>query len=186
MPRLVAALLTLAKNAVPAAGVLLREWAAPGALLLYLGENVTLVLLAAMTFRVALPESQSRTDALKTFFLVAVPFTFGAAVFTGAVILIREEYRVAPRELASGLATMAVFQLLAFALGLRRARGKPQAELEVMLSDVLGRVFLLAFAVWAGLLLAFFVSNAFVIPFIVLKTIVDIGSLFRRRVGTFV
>lgn len=189
MPRIVAALLSLAKNAVPAFGVFARDWAPPGALLLYLGENIVLVLLGALTVRMLAPAEEvidgrpkSKRESLQTFFLVAAPFTFGAAVLTSAVILIRaDEYTLNPRELLTGFALMLVFQLLAFATNVRRLRGITLAESENMLVSVLGRVFLLAFAVWAGLLLALFVTTAFVIPFMVLKTIVDLGSL---RPGT--
>lgn len=193
LQRLVAALLSLAKNAVPAFGVFAREWAPPNALLLYLGENVVLVLLAALTVRMFAPaedvidgKAKTRRESLNTFFLVAAPFTFGAAVFTFAVLLMRDEYTVAPRELLTGLAVMLVFQLIGFGASVRRMRGLTLAHGETMLVDVLGRVFLLAFAVWIGLVLAFFISSAFVIPFMILKTIIDLGSLrpsaWKRRV----
>ena len=189
MPRFLAALLSLAKNAVPAFGVFARDWAPPGALLLYLGENIVLVLLGALLVRMLAPSEEvidgrpkSKRESLQTFFLIAAPFTFGAAVLTSAVILIRsDDYTLRPRELLTGFAMMLVFQLLAFATNVRRLRGITLAESENMLVAVLGRVFLLAFAVWAGLLLALFVTTAFVIPFMVLKTIVDLGSI---RPGT--
>jgi hypothetical protein len=174
--RALAALLSLAKNAVPALGVLLRDWAAPGALLLYLGENIVLALLAALTVRLAGPPGHG--NSLRTFFLIAAPFTFGAAILTAAVLVIQADaYTLAPRELLGGLALMVTFQLIGFAANLRRVRGITLAECENLLVGVLGRVFLLALAVWAGLLLAFFVTTAFVIPFMILKTIVDLGSL---------
>jgi hypothetical protein len=184
LPRLLAALLSLAKNAVPALCVWLRGWAAPNAMLLYLGENIALVLLVALTVRLMGPREEviegrlkSRGDALRTFFLVAAPFTFGAAILTAAVLAMRSELPLDVRELAIGLGMMLAFQLAGFATGLRRLRGVSLAACEEMLVGVLGRVFLLAFAVWAGLLLALFVSSAFVLPFILLKTIVDVWTL---------
>lgn len=193
MSRIVAALLSLAKNAVPAFGVLVRDWAPPGALLLYLGENVVLVLLGALTVLLVAPKEETiegkiktRGESLRTFFLIAAPFTFGAAVFTIFVFSIRDEYTIRPSELTAAFGTMLALQLLGFATSLVRLKGITLAECEHLLVAVLGRVFLLAFAVWAGLLLAFFVSTAFVIPFMILKTIVDLGSLrpetLKRRV----
>lgn len=170
--RLIAALLSLAKNGVPAFGVLVREWTAPGALLLYLGENIVLVLLAALAVRTIVTRK-----SMQTFFLVAVPFTFGAAVMTLAVIVIHDEYTIDARELAAGFGLMVVFQVIAFATRLRRIRAMPAADAENMLVGVLGRIFLLAFAVWIGLIVAFFWTSAFVIPFVVLKMIVDLGEL---------
>jgi hypothetical protein len=184
LSQLIAALLTLARNAVPMAGLLVRDWAAPGALLLYLGENVVLVLLAAWTVRLVAPveevidgERKSRRDSIRTFALIAAPFTLGAAAITAGVLFVRSDYAVNVRELLAGLAAMAVLQLIAFASNIRRLRGVSLAESEAMLVSVLGRVFLLAFAVWAGLIAALFVSFAFVVPFMLLKTLVDLWQL---------
>ena len=181
---LIATLLTLARNAVPVAGVLLRDWAAPGALLLYLGENLVLVLLAMWTVRLVAPteeviegERKTRRDALRTFALIAAPFTFGAAVITAGVLFVRSDYAFDVRELLAGLATIAVLQLLAFASNVRRLRGVSLAACESMLVSILGRVFILAFAVWAGLLAALFVSSAFVVPFMLIKTLIDLWNL---------
>ena len=180
------ALLSLARNAVPALGVFVRGWAAPDAMLLYLGENIVLVLLGALMVRILLPKVSG--SSLRTFFLVAVPFTFGTAVFTTFVIYIRDEFTVRPQELLTGFAAMAVFQLIAFVRDLYRLRGITLPDAENLLTGVLGRVFLLAFAVWVGLFLAFFIASAFVIPFMILKTIVDLWSLrpeaLKRRVLT--
>ena len=176
--------MTLARNAVPLAGVILRDWAAPGALLLYLGENVILVLLAAWTVRLVAPmeeiidgERKSRRDALRTFALIAAPFTIGAAVITAGVLFVRSDYAFDVRELLAGLAIIAVLQLLACASNIRRLQGVSLAQSEAMLVSVLGRVFLLAFAVWAGLIVALFVSTAFVVPFMLLKTLIDLWNL---------
>lgn len=193
MTRIVTVILSIAKNGVPALGVLLREWAAPSAMLLYLGENIVMVLLGALSVLLVAPQSEviggklkTRRESLSTFFLIAAPFTFGAAVITLAVIVIRTEYAVDARELMTGFALMLVFQIIGFAIGVRQMRGITLAESENMLVTILGRVFLLAFAVWIGLAIAFFVSSAFMIPFMLLKTIADLGSLrsdaAKRRV----
>src|SRR5688572_28706696 len=111
--RLLASIFTLAKNAVPALGIVLREWAAPSALLLYLGENIVMILLAAAIMRFLGPEGVRHK--IGTFFLIATPFTFGAAAFTTAVLVIRQDdYVIQPRELLTGLAVMLVFQILLF------------------------------------------------------------------------
>ncbi|HJQ40827.1 MAG TPA: DUF6498-containing protein [Thermoanaerobaculia bacterium] len=168
------ALLSLAKNSVPALGVLARGWAAPDAMLLYLGENLVLIALAALLIRILAPNARK---SIGTFLLVAVPFTFGAAVFTIFVLIVRVDVAFNPRELLLGFALMLVFQLFAFVRDLRRLRGISVPDSENLLVGVLGRVFLLAFAVWAGILLALFVARAFILPFIVLKSIVDLWSL---------
>ena len=168
------ALLSLAKNSVPAAGVLAFGWPPPDAMLLYLGENIVLITLAALLIRILAPDARK---SIGTFFLIAVPFTFGAAVFTIFVLVVRTEFVFRPRELLLGFGLMLVFQLFSFIRDLRRLRGISVPDSENLLVGVLGRVFLLALAVWAGIMLAIFVARAFILPFIILKTIVDLWSL---------
>ena len=188
---LIALLSTLSKNAVPAAGFLTRDWEASNAILLYLGENVVAVMLAALTVHFLAPvsenidgETRTRRDALRTFLLVAGPFTFGAAVITVAVMAAHGGLAVRLRELLAGLLIMLTFQLFGFAMNLGR-RGTTLRDSENMLVGVLGRVFLLAFAVWAGIFFSIVFPDKFIVPFIALKTLADLWRLrpdaLRRR-----
>jgi hypothetical protein len=181
---LIAAVLTLLRNAVPFLGVALQEWAAPAALLLYLGENIVLAVLAATFVRLRAPreeviegERKSRRESLRTFGLLAGGFTFGSAVITTFVVLAREEYEVDTKQLLGALGAMIVLQLIAFATNLSRARTVTLAQCETMLVGIIGRVVLVAFAVWAGLLAAIFIGPVFVIPFMLLKALVDLSQL---------
>ena len=185
---LVALLAIIGKNAVPAAGLAARRWDASNAMLLFLAENVMLVLLGALLVRLRAPatseesdqrqnETKTRSSALRTFFLVAVPFTFGAAVFTVFIIAIRDEYTVAPRELLLGFGAMLLFQLVAFGNDLGRLRGITLAAAEDLLVGVLGRVFFLAFAIWLGLFVVMVFASAFFLPFLLLKTLMDVWRI---------
>ena len=185
--RLIAAIIsTLGKNLVPAAGFVARDWAPFKPMLLYLGENIVAVLLAALAFRMAVAEGKNRSDALRTFFLIAAPFTFGAALITSFIAFIRG-VRI-DQELMVGFVLMLFFQLVGFNVDLQRLRGATQEESEGMLTGVLGRVFLLAFAVWAGIFAVILLGNAFVLPFIVLKTIADLWRIrpdaLKRKIMT--
>jgi hypothetical protein len=184
MSRIIEAVLALVKNFIPAAGVLVRDWAPAEAMLPYLGENVVLVLLAALLVRVVAPASEvidgrakSRGDSLKTFFVVAVPFTVAAAVFSLFVFFVQPGFALATRELLAAFGMMAVVQCIGFARDRHRLRGISLKAAEDLLVGVLGRVFLLALAVLIGVWLAFAWTTAFVLPFMLLKTIVDLWSL---------
>lgn len=184
MSRLLFTLLSvLGRNSIPAALVVLRDWNAANAMLLYLGENIASVFLTWLTIRFTPLGAAERKNLLSTFLLVAVPFTFGAALIGAFVVHVRTEYTVDPRELSAGLALMLAFQLIAFVANLRRARTATLQEAETMATDVLGRVFLLAFAIWAGIFCVIFFSGAFFLPFALLKAVVDLGSLrgIRKR-----
>jgi hypothetical protein len=185
---LVALLAIVGKNAVPAAGLTARQWDASNAMLLFLAENIVLVLLGALLVRLRAPatseerdqnegETKTRSSALRSFFLVAVPFTFGATVITVFVIAIRDEYTVAPRELFLGFGAMLLFQFVGFANDLGRLRGITLAAAEDVLVSVLGRVFFLAFAVWLGLFVVMVFASAFFLPFVLLKTLMDVWRI---------
>lgn len=162
-------------------------------MLLYLAENIVICLLAALTVRLLVsthdePEGavKTRSGALKTYFMIAGGFTFTALVITVGVVMVNAQHAPRWNELATGLALMAAFQVIGFIWTLRTTRSMTLYEGENLLASTLGRVFLLAFGVWAGLFL-FFVFRSFFIPFVILKTIADLWSLqpalLKRRLA---
>jgi hypothetical protein len=76
--------------------------------------------------------------------------------------------------LGQGMAGILVFQGAGF---LASPRPLPLREAETVLEQSLGRVFLLYAGVAAGVVLAAFVERWFVVPFILLKTVVDFARL---------
>lgn len=171
------------KNAVPLAGTLVADWQAVVPMLLYLVENVVIVLLAALAVRILAPPSEvidgatkHRGESLKTFFLLAGPFSFGAAVLTGFVMLQQRES--IPSGFITSVAMILGFQFVSFFGDLMNLRGVTLATAEGMLVGVLGRVFLLAFAAFVGIWAAILGGmSAFVIPFILLKTLADLAGI---------
>jgi hypothetical protein len=195
--RILVILATLARNALPPALVLGLCWDASTAMILYLGENVVAVLLAALTVRLLAPASEvidgqakARTESLRTFFLVAGPFSFGAAVIATVVIGSRSEYTLDAKQLTTGLLLMAASQVVGFFTNLRRSSRPTLAEGEQLLVGILGRVFLLAFTVWAGIAVVIFLGGGFFLTFVALKTIIDLTrlrpeALKRRLLAAF-
>lgn len=187
---------TLGRNAVPAAALVGRDAVPANAFLLYFGENVVLALAAILAVRLFAPKEgvvegrpKGRREAIQEFLLGAVPFSFGAAVIGGFVIWIRPEYVVDGRELLISFGAMLLFQFAGFGADFAGRRTMTLQEGAELLLSVLLRVFLLAFAVLFGLWLAFFVAKGFLIPFAILKTIVDLWrirpeALRRRRLAS--
>ena len=90
--------------------------------------------------------------------------------------------RVDLRELAIGFLFLSLFQLLGFFAKLSAGRHASVADCETLLERALGRVFLLAFAAFAGLALAVFGAPGFVAPFLILKTIADLWPSKQARI----
>ena len=115
-----------------------------------------------ITLRRALETARTRLDAR-------------IAAFVGLFL------RVAiPRPvLVLGLGLIIIFELIAFAAGYFRLRPLSIARAESVLERTLGRVFLLHLGVFIGVFLAAAFASWFVWPFIVLKTITDVGQALQ-------
>jgi hypothetical protein len=200
-------------NAVPAGGLLLGGWAVETAVLLYLIENVVTVLLAGLRVRLLSPVREEwgssrprewgtvtingrtvrqkpspyreRGSLLTSYLLVGLGFSVASGIFILFFLFGILRARLEPEAIRLGVAGMLAFQLFDFIWDLFLLRPLPLARAETLLTASLGRVALLFLAVFAGVFVALFNDYWFLGPFIVLKTVVDVGSqlkfLFGRR-----
>jgi hypothetical protein len=180
----------LGVNAVPAAAVFISG-SAETAMLIYFLENLMIVLLATAYVRLkapardeSSPNHRTRKSLLQTYLLVALGFTLVNGVFIAAILFLFSQVDI-PRDLILwGIAIAAAFQLFSFAVDMVSREPLTLAAAETVLEKSLGRVFLLHLAVFIGVIVAAFFRQWFVVPFIVLKTMVDIGTAiqaFQRR-----
>lgn len=172
----------LGVNIVPAAAVFVSG-SAEAAMLIYFLENLLVILLATAFVRLrapardeSSPDHRTRKSLLQTYLLVALGFTLVNGVFIAVFLFLFTGVEI-PRDIIRwGLILAAVFQLFGFAFDLFSIRSLSIAEAGTYLEKSLGRVFLLHLGVFIGVILAAFLNKWFVAPFIVLKTIVDIGT----------
>jgi hypothetical protein len=179
-------LTALGSNAVPAGGVFLSGWAAETAVLLYLMENVVSLLLAVLRVRLLAPAGEDvpggkplkRMELLKAYLLIGLGFSVASAVFIlGFLFLIpATKVDVQWQAIQWGLAGISAFQLFGFIWDLFLLRPLSLARGETLLKASLGRINLLYLAVFIGICVAFFEGRWFLGPFVVFKTIVDIGA----------
>ena len=92
-------------------------------------------------------------------------------------------------DVAAGLAGILVFQLFELVADLILWRRLSLAQAETLLLQSLRRAFVLYFGVFIGLCGAAYAGSWFVVPFMVLKTLMDLGTqveyfLKRRPVST--
>lgn len=172
----------LGVNLVPAAAVSLSG-SAEAAMLIYFLENLIAVLLAAARVRLLAPprddtspNHRMRRSLLSSYLTIALGFTLVNGVFIAAFLFLFNDVAV-PRTLVLwGMVAAAFFQLFLFVFDLGRLRGLTLGGSETLLEQSLGRVALLHLAVFVGVIAAAFTRGWFVVPFIVLKTIVDVGT----------
>jgi hypothetical protein len=125
---------------------------------------------------------------LSGYLVFSLGFSAASGVFLAAFIFLVLRTPISFSTIAGGMAGIAVFQLFGFGANLLLLRPLPIAQAEILLQQSMGRVALLYLAVFAGVCVAAFADRWFVIPFIALKAMVDIGgqvqgfnNLFRRN-----
>lgn len=127
----------------------------------------------------------NRNELLKSFLLITGGFSLVTGVFIGAILFL--VMRVTPdlEALRSGLVGILSFQLVALLSDVAWRRPLSLVHAEKMGEQSMGRVALLYLAVFAGVCAASFHSSGFLLPFIGLKTMVDVGqpiqALLERR-----
>jgi hypothetical protein len=198
-------LTVLGVNAVPALGVFAGGWPAETAMLVYLLETLTMIALSALRVRLLAPareetagepspllagvtatpvgatslmgnKPRDRRQILEGFLVVSFGFAGVSGVFIAVFLLLILKAPIAGSDVAAGLAAILVFQLFELVADLILWRRLSLAQSETLLLQSLRRAFVLYFGVFAGLCGAAYAGSWFVIPFIVLKTLMDLGT----------
>jgi Family of unknown function (DUF6498) len=172
-------LTTLGVNAVPFLGYFGAGWSAELTMIVFLCENFVLSLLTALKVRwLAKVE-------VKFFLLVALGFSFACAVFVAVFLFGFGDTTIDPDRFVQGLLGITGFHALGFVWDAFALRGMTKPQADLLLERALGRVFVLYAGVFAGVIAAYFVSEWFVGPFIVLKTVIDVGSTIAQTRALF-
>jgi hypothetical protein len=199
-------LTVLGVNAVPALGVFAGGWSAETAMLVYLLETLTMIVLSALRVRLLAPareetagesspllagvtattpagsrlltgnKPRDRRQILEGFLVVSFGFAGVSGVFIAVFLLLILKAPIAGSDVATGLAAILVFQLFELVADLILWRRLSLAQSETLLLQSLRRAFVLYFGVFIGLCGAAYAGSWFVTPFIVLKTLMDLGT----------
>jgi hypothetical protein len=125
-----------------------------------------------------------RTEMLKSYLVVTLGLSAGTAVFLLVFLFLIMRVQIDPAILRTGLLGILVFQLLNLLGDVVWLRALSLDQAEKLLNQSMGRVALLYLAVFAGVCAAPFHADGFLLPFIGLKTMVDIGqpiqALYQR------
>lgn len=185
----------LGMNAVPVVGLVWGNWPLPTAMVVYLAEALLVVACTALRLRLLGPERwktpdgklQSRAEQIQGFLTLGGAFWAGAGVFLIAITVKARmlDLDLTMRALGPALLWLAAIQLLGIVADLLILRRVAQEQAETWIAQGLGRVFLIYLAVFAGVFLAIFFQAAwFVVPFMVLKLIVDVGGPLQFALST--
>ena len=88
---------------------------------------------------------------------------------------------ISSATIVSGITGIAAFQIGSFISGFFTMGELTPESASNFLNQNMGRSALIYFSVFAGMLLAAFARNWFLIPFAILKTIADVSYVFKRN-----
>lgn len=166
-----------------------RNFSGEYAMIIYALENafaiifaVVFVILFAPT-REQIEKLRTRKEILQTYLVVTIGFSVGSGIFIAAFIFLILKVKIDFSAVQSAMIWILGFQFLEFFGDVLMLRPFSLKKAEFFLTRSLGRVFLLFLAVFIGIWVAAFADKWFVIPFIVLKTITDIGEQIQRFMG---
>lgn len=131
-----------------------------------------------------------RTELLKSYLLVVVSFSLILSVFILVFLFLIMHAQLDWAAFRSGLLAIVIFQLVGFLADLIWLRPLSLARAEKLGEQSMGRAALLYVAVFAGLCAAAVHPYGFLLPFIALKTMVDVGQpiqalwAYRQRAGS--
>jgi hypothetical protein len=194
-------------NFIPLEMWLYRDFSSESAMFFYALENIAAIILAAIFVFLFAPKEEinpdyhrkeeilktypafpvvkirQKAEILKSYLVFSFGFSLGSMTFLTVFIFLVLKTKIQFEAIISGLIWILIFQILEFFGDFLMLRPLTLAKSEVFLKRSMGRVALLFLSVFMGIFLAAFVNKWFVVPFVVLKTLIDIGEQFQILKG---
>ena len=188
---LVAEITAIAINVVPLALWLYEDYSAEATMMIYGLECGAAIALAAMFVLIASPSYDPEGSAkykrkgklISDFLIVSVGLLAAITVFMLTFLFLVLGAQVQLSVIVWAFMIVAAFQVAEFIVDVLTLRPLPLRKAELYLSRSMGRSALLFLCIFLGMFLAAFVNEWFVLPFIVLKTIVDVGEPIQFLFG---
>ena len=183
---------TVGVNAVPVLGWLRETWSAETAMILYYLETVAVLALVGLLVRWAVPATDESGQSIAArrdrmahdYWLVMGGFAVVIGVFMATILLLFRGVQVPWAAVGWAMIVIVVLQLFAYGWEAYRLRPLDIADAEALINRDMGRVAVLHIGVLLGSFLMVVRAEWFVWPFILLKTLVDVGMMVEagRRI----
>jgi hypothetical protein len=171
-------LTTLGINFIPLEMWLSDSFSGAETIVLYALENLVMLTLALILIRLLAPRSD-----LKGFAVTGYSFCLVTSIFIALFIFKLMPGEVALSDVAAAMKSIIVLQFIGFIIDLIFLRPMSSTGAERVMRSSLGRILVVQFfGVFIGVFCAFLFGN-FVLPFIVIKTLFDIGKLYEFFFG---
>lgn len=195
----------LGRNSIPL-GVFWFGGSAETAMILYFLEMIIAILLAALIVRLRAPAEDpgyhsiasmqlrskingqvmqtfqpgNRRRLLEGFAIFSLAFGVAPGLFIGIFLFGILKADISLTVVLSGLGGIVFFQLVHFFMSLFRQHEMTPEDAANIIHASMGRSAVIFLSCFAGVFLAAFVTDWFIVPFAVLKTITDVGGVFKK------
>jgi hypothetical protein len=156
---------------------------------LYLIENLMAVPLAVLFVLLFAPKRdtakkpRTRKEIISAYLVVALTFSIGGGIFLAFFVIGILKTPLNIQLIGNAAMWIGFFLVIEFCADSLMLRPLSLWKAELFLSRRLGNVFLLFLSVFIGIFLALFVESWFVVPFVILKTLADIGEQIKVFTG---
>lgn len=187
----VAEIAAVAINIIPITLWYFDDLSAKAAMLVYAFEALFAVVFAILCVQLISPaydpegssKYKRKGKLIADFSMIAFGFLGVLGVFVGVFIFLFLGVDFDLLTIAIALVIVLAFQVAEFFVDVVTFRPLPLKRAEFLLSNSMGKTAVLFFGVFFGVFLAGFVNEWFVLPLIVLKTIIDIGEPIQFFLG---
>ncbi len=181
----------VAINMIPLALWFFEDYSSETTMVIYALECAAAILFAVLCVLVispsydpsGTPKYRKKSKLIADFLVIALALLAACFVFLGAFIFLVLKATIDLSNVRYALMFVLAFQLVEFLTNLITLRPLPLRKAEFILTRSLGRTALLFLGVFLGVFFAAFVNEWFVVPFIALKTLVDIGEPIQYFLG---
>lgn len=123
---------------------------------------------------------KTRKEVFKLYLTLGLGFTLAAGIFIAAFVFLVLKAKVDFQSIQTAILWIFGFQIVLFAADMSMLRPLNLLQAQLYLNRSLGRIFFLFLCVFIGLFVALFADKFFVLPFIILKTLIDIGETVQN------
>lgn len=179
----------LSINFIPLEMWLYRDFSGENAMILYALENILAIIFAAIFVLLFAPRKEqakklvTRKEILQGYLVASIGLSLGSGIFLFAFIFLILKAEIFWLTIFSALIWIFGFLILEFIADAIMLRPLSLAKAQIFLNRSLGRVVLLFLCVFIGIFVALFADKWFIVPFVILKTIVDIGEQIQIFTG---
>lgn len=187
----VAEISAVAINVIPLGLWFFEDYSSEATMVIYALESVAAIVFAIICVLLISPaydpdgsaRYKKRSKLIADFSTISLGFFAISAVFLVAFMFLVLKASVDARSVIFAFLIVVAFQAAELITNILTLRPLPLKKAELLLSRSMGQTALLFLGIFIGVFLAGFVNEWFVVPFIVMKTIVDVGEPIQFFLG---